>query len=206
MFVTFEGGEGSGKSTQSKLLARCLVLEGFEVVFTREPGGTVGAESIRDLVLNGPEDRWGAITEALLFLAARADLWKRVIKPALDSGKIVISDRFQDSSVVYQGMCKGVSVSLLDNIYRYVTENVFPDRTYLLSVAPEIGVRRSISRKNNSEVRFENIDIGFHNLVFQNFLEIAKNNPRFLVIDGNRNIQTINNEIYKDFRDIIDRH
>jgi dTMP kinase len=199
MFITFEGGEGSGKSTQSLLLSQTLMKHGYDVLLTREPGGTPGAECIRDLVLTGAEDRWAPTTEALLYLAARADHWCRIIKPALDSSKIVISDRFQDSSVVYQGLCKGVSVEFLNGIYQYVTDGVFPDRTYLLSVDPEIGIERSISREDNLETRFENMYIDFHRLVFQNFLKIAEDNPRFRVIDGNRDINVIGREIYRDF-------
>ncbi|MDR2074852.1 MAG: dTMP kinase [Holosporales bacterium] len=199
MFITFEGGEGSGKSTQSQLLAQTLQEEGCDVILTREPGGTSGAESIRKLVLTGNEDRWAPVTEALLYLAARADHWYRIIKPSLDAGKIVISDRFQDSSVVYQGLCKGVSVDFLNRIYQYITSGIFPDRTYLLSVSPEIGVKRSISRKNNEETRFENMYIDFHKSVFQNFLKIAEENSRFLVVDGNRDINVVAKEIYEDF-------
>jgi dTMP kinase len=199
MFITFEGGEGSGKSTQSQLLVQTLKEKGYDVVFTREPGGTPGAESIRELVLTGKEDRWAPVTEALLYLAARADHWYRVVKPSLDAGKIVISDRFQDSSVVYQGLCKGVSVDFLNNIYQYITSGIFPDRTYLLSINPEIGVKRSTSRENNEETRFENMYIDFHKSVFQNFLKISRENSRFLIVDGSRDVNVIAKEIYEDF-------
>lgn len=199
MFITFEGGEGSGKSLQSRLLAKKLRSEGLDVLLTREPGGTEGAEAIRDLVLKGDEDRWDPITEALLYLAARADHWRRVIKPALDMEKIVVSDRFQDSTVVYQGHCKGGSINFLNSVYEQITGGVYPDRTYILSVDPRVGIARSIDRLNNDEVRFEKMNMSFHEDVLKHFLQMAKGKERFMVVDGSKRISEIENLIYSDF-------
>lgn len=199
MFITFEGGEGSGKSVQSKLLAKKLQANGYDVVLTREPGGTEGAESIRGLVLKGDVDRWSPLTESLLYLAARADHWQRVIQPALEAGKIVISDRFQDSTIVYQGYCKGVPIHFLNTVYEQITHGIYPDRTYFLSVDPKIGLTRSVTRRNNDEIRFEKMDLSFHEDVLQYFLQIAMKNQRFLIVNGNNSIQCVENEIYEDF-------
>ncbi|MDR1390990.1 MAG: dTMP kinase [Holosporales bacterium] len=203
VFITFEGGEGSGKSTQSRLLANRLVLDGFDVVLTREPGGTDGAERIRDLVLTGSADKWGALTEALLYLAARSDHWERVIKPAIDAGKVVISDRFHDSSIIYQGHVKGVPTDFLDFVYKIITGGVVPDRTYLIVTDPQIGLQRSINNHNNKETRFEQMGVEFHRLVLNNFLKLAKQNDRFAVIDGSRSISSIQNDILMDFGQIF---
>jgi dTMP kinase len=206
MFITFEGGEGSGKSTQSKLLAKRLVDDGYEVLLTREPGGTVGAESVRRLILTGSECRWGALTEALLYLACRADHWQTVIKPALEAGKIVISDRFQDSTIVYQGFCKGISIDLLNKIYQNITDNIYPDRTYLLNINPKIGVKRSINRCENKEIRYEKMKDSFHEKVWQSFLLMANNNSRFITINGDQKITTISDEVYADFVSFFKNH
>lgn len=207
MFITFEGGEGAGKSLQSKLLADKLLADGYDVVLTREPGGTAGAESIRSLLLKGAEELWGAFAESLLYLAARADHWEKIIKPALCAGKIVISDRFQDSTLVYQGYCKGVSIDILNIIFEKITQGFHPDRTYLLAVDPKVGLTRSINRKNNDELRFENMDIRFHENVLRYFLNLAgENNKRFKIIDGTQSVNDIANEIYCDFKEISRRN
>ncbi len=170
MFITFEGGEGSGKSTQSVLLAERLKKDGHDVVLTREPGGTEGAESIRELVLKGDIDRWDSLTESLLFLASRSDHWQRVIKPSLDAKKIVICDRFHDSTIAYQGHGKGVDINFLNTVYKQITGGVFPDRTYLLFIEPKVGLTRSVSRENNDEIRFERMKSKFHEAVWKRYI------------------------------------
>ena len=199
LLITFEGGEGSGKTVQSKLLADFLKKKGYDVILTREPGGTEGATEIRKIVLTGSADRWGPIPESLLYLAARADHWEKLIKPALNNGQIVISDRFHDSSVVYQGICKGVNVEFLNTIYKNITNGKLPDRTYLVSVNPEIGVKRSLSRAGNTETRFENMKMDFHQKVYAGFLKLAEeSNGRIKVIDGEKKIEEVSKEIKAD--------
>lgn len=200
IFITFEGGEGSGKSVQCKKLAESLTKLGHQVLLTREPGGTDGAEKIRSLVLSGDADRWDPLTESLLYMAARSHHWTNVIKPALDLGKIVISDRFNDSSIVYQGYCKNVDINFLNSIYTQITGGIYPDLTYILSIPPEIGIKRALKRpENNDETRFEKMDITFHDKVLNCFLDLAKTDKRFVLVDGNRDINTIQNEIFENF-------
>jgi len=206
LFITFEGGEGSGKSVQSKNLRDFLENQGFDVVLTREPGGTVGAEEIRKIVLEGDIDRWDPKTEALLYLASRSDHWYKKIKPSLDKEKIVICDRFHDSNVVYQGICKGVDINILNSIVQYITDGRIPDRTYLILVNPQIGIARSLSRVGNTEIRLENMDMEFHQKVNDGFLKLSKESPeRFLVIDGNQTISEISRIIEEDVLRILDR-
>ena len=174
VFITFEGGEGSGKSSQSKLLAERLLSEKHNVILTREPGGSPGAEEIREYILTGKTDRWDPLTESLLFLAARSDHWTKLIEPSLLDNKIVISDRFHDSSVVYQGLCKNISLDFLDYVFKFITKNRLPDRTYLLKIDPKKGVERSVSRQSNKETRFESMEMDFHEKVMEGFLNLAK--------------------------------
>lgn len=201
LFITFEGGEGSGKSFQAKLLAEFLVKSGYEVIQTREPGGTDLAEDIRRILLTGDPNKIDPITESLMYLAARADHWSKKIKPALDNGKVVISDRFHDSTVVYQCACKGVDESFVDKVFEKITDRQKPDRTYLLDIPPEIGLARSFARQNNDEVRFEKMDIAFHKKVRQSFLNLASlEKDRFLVIDGTLPISAIHQIICSDIK------
>lgn len=203
MFITFEGGEGTGKSTQAKLLHDFFVEDGFDVVLTREPGGTPLAEEIRKVLLTGEPGKMDAMTEALMYLAARADHWARKIKPALDAGKIVICDRFHDSSLVYQGICKGVDIGLLNAIYNGITHGQVPDRTYLIDLASEIGITRSLSREN-SETRFEKMNLEFHEKVRNAFLELAHQYPdRYLILDGTLSVREIQKKIEEDARKFV---
>ncbi len=198
MFITFEGGEGTGKSVQASLLKDFLISSGVDVVLTREPGGTTFAEEIRKILLTGEPEKISPLTEALMYLVARTDHWERKIKPALNAGKVVISDRFQDSSVVYQGLCKGVDMNVLNAVYSSITNNQMPDRTYLIDLEPEIGLARSLSR-NNSETRFEKMDISFHRKVREGFLELShKYADRYLVLDGSLSIPEIQELIRDD--------
>ena len=204
LFITFEGGDGSGKSVQSKILYDSLASKGLDVVLTREPGGTTLSETIRGMVLTGETDKWDPKTEALLYLAARADHWHRKIKPSLNLNKIVICDRFHDSSVVYQGICKGVDINLLNSILSNITDGRFPDRTYLISIDPEIGLKRSLEKAGNVETRLEKMGVEFHRKVYKAFLEIAAaNSSRFLNIDGNASINEISEIIEMDVSKIL---
>ena len=203
-FITFEGGEGTGKSVQANLLQEFLTKSGKDVLMTREPGGTPLAEEIRHIVLTGDPEKMDPLTESLLYLAARADHWTQKIKPSVDNKKIIICDRFHDSSVVYQGICKKVDLGLLNSIFDKITKGQYPTRTYLIDLDPKIGISRSISRENNNETRFEKMDISFHEKVRKAFLQLAKQDKkRFLVIDGTLSIQEIHEIIKEDIKKFI---
>ena len=203
MFITLEGGEGTGKSTQAQLLKDYLVSEGYSVLLTREPGGTRLGEEIRRILITGSSDKMGALSEALIYCALRAEHWEKKIKPALEEGQIVICDRFHDSCLVYQGICKGVSTELLNKLYIEITQNRKPDRTYLLDLPPEIGIERSLSHEN-SETRFEKMDISFHKQVRQAFLDLAnKEEQRFAVIDGKLPVEQIQQIIKADLTNLL---
>lgn len=198
-FITFEGGEGTGKSVQANLLKDFLIKSEKKVLLTREPGGTLLAEEIRKTLLVGDPEKMDPLTESLLYLAARSDHWNRKIKPALDSEIWVISDRFHDSSLVYQGVCKNVGIDLLNSIFEKITNNQKPDRTYLIDLDPEIGIARSFSRESNKETRFEKMDISFHERVREAFLTLAKlEKSRFLVLDGTKSVAEIHEIIKAD--------
>ena len=196
IFISFEGGEGSGKTTQIKLLANWLsgVWRG-KVTQTREPGGTHGAELIRELLVRGDEARWDSVTEALLMTASRRDNLCRIIRPALQDGDAVITDRFFDSTTVYQGIVGGVDPALITELNTRSLDGLIPDITILLDIDPEIGLSRS-TRGENEETRFENKGIAFHERVRAGYIDLAARNPdRFIVIDASRNEKVIHDDI-----------
>lgn len=185
LFLSFEGIDGSGKSTQARLLADRMRGGGREVVLTREPGGSPGAEEIRRLVLEGDPERWSAETELLLFTAARRDHVERVIGPALARGAVVISDRFADSTRVYQGTTRGDLRRMVDLLHDAVI-GIEPDRTFLIDVAPERGLGRAFSRQGTEE-RFERFGLDMATRMRSTFLDLARDHPRrIVVVDGNR--------------------
>ena len=185
LFLSFEGIDGSGKSTQARLLAERLRTEGREVVLTREPGGSPGAEEIRRLVLEGDPDRWSAETELLLFTAARRDHLERLIRPALARGAVVISDRFADSTRVYQGTTRGDLRQVVDTLHEAMI-GVEPDRTFLIDMDPERGLERALARRGTEE-RFESFGLEMQAKMRAGFLELAESEPdRIAVIDGDR--------------------
>jgi len=189
-FITFEGGEGAGKSTQVKRLAARLAERGLEVVVTREPGGSPGAESIRDLVLNGVADRWSPVTETLLMYAARRDHIERVIGPALERGAWVVCDRFADSTRAYQGAGGGVDSRLIAALEGLVLEGVRPDLTLVFDLPTDVGLRRAQAR--GGEMRFESKGLAFHEKLRAGFLEIAKAEPeRCVMIDAAPPIEAV---------------
>jgi dTMP kinase len=175
-FVTFEGGEGTGKSTQARALGERLRAAGHEVVLTREPGGTPGAEEIRALLVSGATDRWTAWTEACLVNAARADHVERLIRPALARGAWVICDRYIHSTLAYQGAGKGLATEALKTLHRLATDDLWPDLTLVLTLPPEQGLSRAASRAGG-EARFEALGEGFHERVAAAFAAM---------IDGDR--------------------
>lgn len=188
-FITFEGGEGVGKSTQIKRLAANLRLDSVDVLVTREPGGTAGAEAVRHVLLSGAAKSLGAEAEAMLFAAARIDHVDNVIKPALDSGRWVLCDRFSDSTRVYQG-ASGVAPKLLKTLEHVAANGASPDLTIVLDVPAEVGMKRAMKRaKNNGETdldRFERDGLEMHEQRRKAFLEIAASEPeRCVVVDAN---------------------
>ena len=189
-FISFEGIDGSGKSTQAKVLTKTLEDLGHNVVLTREPGGSIGAEEIRRLVLQGDPDRWSAESEILLFTAARRDHLEKTILPALDAGKIVICDRFADSTRMYQGLSRGDLRTLVDELHSLMIPRD-PDLTVLIDLDPKLGLSRAKSR-NTVEERFEDFGISLQEKMRVGFLNLAEEYAdRFRVIDGQRDIDVV---------------
>ncbi|MCK8482663.1 dTMP kinase [Aliiroseovarius sp. S2029] len=190
LFISFEGIDGSGKSTQARMLAQALQDDGREVVLTREPGGSPGAEEIRALVLEGDPDRWSAQTELLLFTAARRDHLERLIHPALSDGKTVITDRFADSTRIYQGTRSGDLRDMVDQLHDLVIGRE-PDLTFLIDMDPDLGLSRAKGR-GGTEERFEDFGADLQHKMRAGFLELAQKHPdRFRVIDGTREIDVV---------------
>lgn len=193
-FITFEGGDGVGKSTQIALLAERLRRAGREVVQTREPGGSPGAEAIRALLVTGEADRWSATTEALLIYAARADHLTRTIVPARKKGTVVLCDRFADSSMAYQAIAGGLGAEAIDALDRIVVGGEGPDLTLVLDAPAATGLQRSQARGGDN--RFEHKGAAFQERVREAFLEIAKANPdRCVVIDAARARESVADDV-----------
>ena len=194
-FITFEGIDGSGKSTQIRNLAKFLEDSGFDIIITREPGGSVGGEEIRNLLLQGAVDRWSAETEILLFTAARRDHLERVILPALKDGKIVICDRFTDSTRMYQGMRGPKLRDLVDKLTEEVI-NCDPDLTIIIDIDPEISLRRAKSRKT-AEERFEDFGVDLQKKMRKGFIDLSKEfNSRIKVVNGQQSVDDLAKEIF----------
>ena len=201
LFISFEGIDGSGKSTQARLLADHLRAVGREVVLTREPGGSPGAEDIRKLVLEGDPDRWSPETELLLFTAARRDHLERVITPALKAGKVVICDRFADSTRAYQGRAGKGMRRLVDQLHQLMIKRE-PDLTILVDMDPVTGLERALGR-GTGEARFEAFGQELQQQIRADFLAMAKEfSDRFVIVDGGRAIETV----ATDIQAIVARH
>ncbi|MCJ7554799.1 MAG: dTMP kinase [Ignavibacteriaceae bacterium] len=194
MFITFEGIDFCGKSTQIKKLEEYLVSKHKIVKVIREPGGTLISEKIRDILLDKNNDLMVMETEILLFSASRAQLVREKIKPYLDNGFYVISDRFHDSSTAYQGYGRGLSVDAIKSIHKIAIGETVPDITFLIDIPIEIAHQRK-SVKSGELDRIEMSDINFYNRVRDGYLQIAKEEKRFRVIDGNRNVDIIHKDI-----------
>lgn len=187
-FITLEGGEGAGKSTQIARLKAWLEARGRTVVATREPGGSPGAEMVRKLLVEGPVERWDGITEALLHCAARREHLRTTVWPALERGAWVVSDRFADSTAAYQGHGHGVDPALLDRLYQIAVGNFRPDLTLVLDLPVEVGLARAAKRRG-SETRYETLPMEFHERVRAGFLAIAAREPkRCVVVDAGQEI------------------
>ena len=197
-FISFEGGEGAGKSTQARKLKAALEACGRQVVLTREPGGSPGAEEIRKLLVEGAPERWTPLTETLLFIAARADHVAKIIAPALDAGQWVISDRFADSTYVYQGVARGLGVDTVRRLHDAAIPAFKPDLTLILDLDPATGLSRASKRGGGAEDRFEKFDANFHAALRGAFHEIAANEPkRCVIIDGARDPDAVADDVLR---------
>lgn len=200
-FITFEGGDGTGKSTQIKLLEDYLKAKGKDVVTTKEPGGTEVGLEIRKLLVCGDKDKFDAVAEALLYFADRHIHLTKKIWPAMNEGKIVLSDRFADSTFAYQywGYNKRVSKETLQSLYQISVGDFKPDLTIILDIDPEIGLERSFNKAKNmdvKELRFEGRELEFHHNLRKGFLEIAKEEPnRCVVLDADKSIDELHRDI-----------
>lgn len=193
-FISIEGGEGAGKSTQVGLLVAALDRTGIPARATREPGGSLGAEAIRRLLLEGEGERWDAIGEALLLVAARRDHVTRVVAPVLAQGVWVVSDRFADSTMAYQGYGRGVALEVLAALHRFALGEFAPDLTVILDLPVEIGLARAAARSPAD--RFERLDQDFHQKLRQGFRQIADENPtRCLLIDASGDPHTVHRAV-----------
>ncbi|HTW34850.1 MAG TPA: dTMP kinase [Rhizomicrobium sp.] len=196
-FITFEGGEGAGKSTQVKALAAKLSARGIDVVVTREPGGSPGAEDIRKLLVEGEPGRWDVLSETLMIFAARADHVAKTIKPALARGAVVLCDRFTDSTYAYQGAGRGMPRETIRRIESIALPDLKPDLTFILDLPAEEGLKRASARRHG-ETRFEHFDVAFHERLREAFRDIARQNTaRCVVIDAMQAMDAVEAEIWR---------
>lgn len=203
-FLSIEGGEGAGKSTQVRRLADELRARGVDVIVTREPGGSEGGEAIRELLMQGEVKRWSAHTEALLFAAARADHVEKVIQPALGIGTWVISDRFIDSSRAYQGVAGGIDDAAVLALHGFGSRGLLPDRTLVLEVPPEIGAERAAARDGAAADRFAARERAFHDDVAAAFRRFAAAEPdRVRLIDAGGDVETVAASVIEAVADLL---
>jgi dTMP kinase len=187
LFVTFEGGEGTGKSSHARRLAERLTEAGCAVLLTREPGGSPGGEDLRELLVTGLTGRWSAEAEALLNYAARDSHLRETIRPALQRGEVVICDRFMDSTRAYQGYAGGCDLELIDTLEKHIVGKDRPGLTFILDIGPSQGLARAKGREHIGEDRFERKGIGYHERLRDGFREIARNDPgRCRLVDSSR--------------------
>ena len=193
-FITLEGGEGAGKSTQIQVIKDYLLTRGNDVVVTREPGGTSEGQEIRNLLVSGDKDKWSPLSETLLILADRAAHLERIIRPALAEGKYVVCDRFFDSTRAYQGVAGGLGLDVIHNLQQPVLGTTLPDVTLLLDIDPEKGLRRAQER--GGELRFESKTLAYHRTLRNAFLDFAAQEPdRIFVIDADRDVEAVSADI-----------
>ena len=194
-FISFEGGEGAGKTTQAERLCNKLESLGIKTLLTREPGGTAGAEAIRELVLSGSHEKWSSLTELLLIYAARLDHVEKLIKPALERGIWVVSDRFADSSIAYQGYARGLGASKVKDLHSLVLNDFQPDLTILFDIDPVLSKSR-VEKRGGELSRFDKESLPFHNILRDAFLDIAvENQDRFFTVDAGRDREFIHSRI-----------
>jgi dTMP kinase len=197
LFITLEGGEGGGKSTQAKKLGEFLTTRGRDVILTREPGGAPGAEAIRKLLVEGASNKWDGMTEALLHTAARRDHLVKTVWPAIGAGKTVISDRFFDSTIAYQGYGHGLDLGMLRGLQKTALGDFKPDITLILDLPPRVGLSRAQVR-GGTETRYESMALAFHERLRDGFLKIAAAEPgRCHIIDADHDIDTVHAAIVR---------
>lgn len=205
IFITLEGGEGTGKSTQAKLLQQALLAAGIPALTTREPGGTDQAERIRQILTHRDSGVFDPMTEALLLFAARREHLVHKIWPALEKGEWVISDRFADSSRAFQGYGMGLDMQIIENLYKMVAGDFQPDLTFIFDIDPALGLNRSLQRlqqaaakADRKEDRYERMGLPFHQRLRDGFLEIARKFPdRCVIIDAAQDVQAIHRQVLK---------
>lgn len=204
LFISFEGGEGVGKSTQIELLKTSLTKKNINVLSTREPGGTKEGELIRKFLVSGEISSWDSYSESLLFNALRREHINKIINPSLFKGDIVLCDRFIDSTIVYQGVGGGINETLLLSLHKNFCYDLYPDITFFLSLDPKVGIDRTLSRNNKTENRFENMGLSYHQKIQDGFKALSdKNNKRFFEINAELSIEKISNQIYDHVISII---
>ena len=204
LFISFEGGEGVGKSTQIELLKTSLTKKNINVLSTREPGGTKEGELIRKFLVSGEINSWDSYSESLLFNALRREHINKIINPSLFKGDIVLCDRFIDSTIVYQGVGGGINQTLLLSLHKNFCYDLYPDITFFLSLDPKVGIERTLSRNNKTENRFENMGLSYHQKIQDGFKALSdKNNKRFFEINAELSVEKISNQIYDHVISII---
>lgn len=201
-FITVEGTDGAGKSTQIDLLVKYLQNKGFEVVVTREPGGTSISEKIREIILDVENGEMSDITEALLYAASRAQHINQKIKPAVEAGKVVICDRFVDSSIAYQGYARGLDMNLIEDVNRYAVDNMTPDATLFFDIKPEIGIARKKNVQSLDRIEKEALD--FHYKVYNGYKELLQKYPqRIKRIDAEKDVEEVHAQVVEVLKQIL---
>ena len=197
LFITFEGGEGVGKTTQINLLKSYLLNINYKVVCSREPGGTVEGEQVRKLLVSGSSKTWDPMSEALMFNASRRQHINKIILPSLDKGNIILCDRFFDSTIVYQGYAGSIEQSILKDLHKKFCYNLYPDLTFFLNLDASLGLKRTRKRSDyKEENRFENFGLDYHNKISKGFNNLANNNKeRIITIDASQSIEQISKNI-----------
>lgn len=204
LFISFEGGEGVGKSTQIELLKTSLKKKNINVLSTREPGGTKEGELIRKFLVSGEINSWDSYSESLIFNALRREHINKIINPSLFKGDIVLCDRFIDSTIVYQGVGGTINQTLLLSLHKNFCYDLYPDITFFLSLDPKVGLDRTLSRNNKTENRFENMGLSYHQKIQDGFKALSdKNNKRFFEINAELSVEKISNQIYDHVISII---
>ena len=204
LFITFEGPEGSGKTTQIRLLAAELTKQGCQVLLTREPGGTKIGNAIREILLNQAHEEMSSRAEALLFSAARAQLVAEVVRPALNAGKIVLSDRYIDSTVAYQGYGRKQELSDLRMLGEFATGRLMPDLTLFLDIEPAEGLRRKLACDGVEWNRMESQTLAFHAAVREGYFQLARQEPgRWRVLDATQEVDMIQREIQRQVANLV---
>lgn len=204
VFITFEGGEGSGKTTIASLVKEQLEKEGYQVVLTREPGGVDIAEEIRNVILDVKNTNMDKKTEALLYAASRRQHLVEKVIPALNQGAVVICDRFIDSSLVYQGLARGIDIDEVYKMNLFATENILPQRTIFFDIQPELGMQRIAMNKDREVNRLDMEKMDFHHKVYQGYLQICDKYPQRIVkVDASQGIENVFNQVIGKIREVL---